>query len=114
MIPGQWAIIFYPRYQDYWAEEGVLDMWGATLPRRLSCGDDQSIWISWTHYNGRMGKAHWIHAAVNNRQAEHQSTMLETSGIITDQTLRILIDPSAIESFIFGAMLKRIKVKALK
>jgi hypothetical protein len=24
--------IFYFRYQDYWTEEGVLDVWGATLP----------------------------------------------------------------------------------
>jgi hypothetical protein len=43
---------------------------------------------------GDMGKAHRIHAAVNNRQAEHQSTMLE--------------------SFISGAVLKRINVKAVE
>jgi hypothetical protein len=63
---------------------------------------------------GDMGKAHRIHAAVNNRQAEHQSTVLETTGTIADQTLIILIDPSATESFISGAVLKRIKVKAVK
>ena len=40
--------------------------------------------------------------------------MLETKGTITDQTLSILIDPSAIESFISGVALKRIKVKAVK
>jgi hypothetical protein len=40
--------------------------------------------------------------------------MLETSGTITDQTLSILIDPGAIESFISGAKLKRIKVKAVE
>jgi hypothetical protein len=63
---------------------------------------------------GDMGKAHWIHAAVNNRQAEHQSTVLETTGIVTDQTLSILIDPGATESFISSAVLKRIKVKAVE
>ena len=63
---------------------------------------------------GDMGKAHRIHATVNNRQAEHQSTMLETTGTVADQTLSILIDPSATESFIFGAVLKRIKVKAVE
>jgi hypothetical protein len=57
---------------------------------------------------GYLGKAHWIHASVNNRQAEHQSTILETSGIIVDQTLIILIDLNAIESFISSAALKRI------
>jgi hypothetical protein len=30
-----WAVIFYFGYQDYWTEEGVLDVWGATLPARL-------------------------------------------------------------------------------
>ena len=40
--------------------------------------------------------------------------MLETSGTILDQTLSILIDPSAIESFISGTTLKRIKLKAVK
>ena len=61
-----------------------------------------------------MIKAHRIHAAVNNRQAEHQCTVLETTGTITDQTLCILIDPGATESFISGAALKRIKVKAVE
>jgi hypothetical protein len=61
-----------------------------------------------------MGKAHRIHAAVNNCQAEHQSTVLETTGTVADQTLSILIDLGATESFISGAALKRIKVKAVK
>jgi hypothetical protein len=63
---------------------------------------------------GDMGKAHQIHAAMNNCQAEHQSTVLETTGTVTDQTLSILIDPGATESFISGAALKRIKVKAVE
>jgi hypothetical protein len=60
---------------------------------------------------GEMGKAHRIHAAGNNRQAEHHSTMLEMTGTVADQTLSILIDPGATESFISGAALKRIKEK---
>jgi hypothetical protein len=40
--------------------------------------------------------------------------VLETSGTIVDQTFSILIDPGATKSFIYGAMLKRIKVKAVK
>jgi hypothetical protein len=63
---------------------------------------------------GDMGKAHWIHAAVNNRQVEHQSTVLETTGTVADQTLSILIDPGATESFVSSAVLKRIKVKAVE
>jgi hypothetical protein len=44
---------------------------------------------------GDLGKAHWIHAMVNNHQEEHQSTILETLRTISDQTLSILIDPGA-------------------
>ena len=40
--------------------------------------------------------------------------MLETSGTVTDQTLGILIDLDATESFISGAAPKRIKVKEVK
>jgi hypothetical protein len=60
---------------------------------------------------GDLGKAHRIHAVVNNHQAEHQSTVLETSGTIVDQTFSILIDPGATERFISSATLKIIKVK---
>jgi hypothetical protein len=51
---------------------------------------------------------------VNNLQAENQSTVLEMTGIVADQTLSILIDPGATECFISGASLKRIKVKAVE
>jgi hypothetical protein len=51
---------------------------------------------------------------VNNCQAEHQSTMLETSGTITDHTLNILIYLGSTKIFIFGVVLKRIKVKVVK
>ena len=40
--------------------------------------------------------------------------MLETLGTIIDQTLSVLIDPSATKIFISGAALKGIKVKAVK
>jgi hypothetical protein len=63
---------------------------------------------------GDLAKAHRIHAAVNNHQEEHQWTVLETSGTVIDETLSILIDPGATKSFISGAMLKRIKVKAVE
>jgi hypothetical protein len=58
--------------------------------------------------------AHRIHAALNNHQAEHQLTVLEMTGTIADQTLSILTDLGATESFIYGAALKRIKVKEVE
>jgi predicted aspartyl protease len=63
---------------------------------------------------GDMGKAQRIHAVVNNLQVEHQSTVLKTTGTVADQTLSILIDTGATESFISGAVIKRIKVKAVE
>jgi hypothetical protein len=63
---------------------------------------------------GDMGKAHRIHVAMNNRQAENQSAVLEMTGTVADQTLSILIDLGATENFIFGAALKRIKVKVVE
>jgi hypothetical protein len=38
---------------------------------------------------GVLGKAHRIHAVVNNHQVEHQSTVLEMIGTVADQTLSI-------------------------
>jgi hypothetical protein len=40
--------------------------------------------------------------------------VLKTSGIVTDQTLSILIDPDAAKRFISGAVLKGIKVKSVE
>jgi hypothetical protein len=51
---------------------------------------------------------------VNNRQAENQSTVFETLGTVSDQTLSILIDLGATESFISSGSLKIIKVKAIE
>jgi hypothetical protein len=31
---------FYFGFQDYWTEERILDVWGATLSLRLPCGED--------------------------------------------------------------------------
>jgi hypothetical protein len=63
---------------------------------------------------GDMDKDHRNHAVVNNCQAEHQSTVLETKGTVANQNLSIVIDLGATESFISGVALKRIKVKAVK
>jgi hypothetical protein len=61
-----------------------------------------------------LGKAHRIHVAVNNHQARHQFTVLETYGMIVDQNYSVFIDPGATERFISSAALKRIKVKAVE
>jgi hypothetical protein len=61
-----------------------------------------------------LGKAHQIHVAVKNHQEEHQSNVLEMLGTVADQTHSILTNLGVTESFISGAALKIIKVKAVK
>jgi hypothetical protein len=61
-----------------------------------------------------LDKAHKIHAAVNNHQAELHSTVIDTSGMIVDQNFSILIEPGATKRFISSAVLKRIKVKEIE
>jgi hypothetical protein len=63
---------------------------------------------------GDLGKAHRIHIAMNNHQAEHHTTVLDTSGTIANQTFSILIDPNATNNFISSASIKRIKVKEVE
>jgi len=55
-----------------------------------------------------------IPVVVNNHQDEHQSTMLKTSSMISDQQLCILIDRGANESFISSIALKISKVKEVE
>ena len=46
------------------------------------------------------GNTHRIHADVHNHQAEHQSTVVESSGKVNNVKLKILFDPGEIDSFI--------------
>ena len=50
---------------------------------------------------------HRIHALVNNNQAAHQSTVVESSGIINGVKLKILFDTSATDSFISSYALNK-------
>ena len=43
---------------------------------------------------------HRIHAAVHNHQAEHQSTVVESTGKVNNVNLKILFDPGATNSFV--------------
>ena len=50
---------------------------------------------------GEIGKNyHKIHAALEDRQADHQSAIVEIEGIISNHALAILIDPGATLSYI--------------
>ena len=50
---------------------------------------------------GQVVKAtHRIYAALEDRQADHQSTMVEVVGKIVEQPVSILIDPGSTHSYI--------------
>jgi hypothetical protein len=51
---------------------------------------------------------------VNNHQAEHLSTVLKTSSMMSDRQFSIWIDLGATKSFISNGAHKRIKVKAIE
>jgi hypothetical protein len=49
---------------------------------------------------GRASSSHHIYAAVNNHQAEHQSTVVESSGTLNHINVKVLFDFGATDSFI--------------
>jgi hypothetical protein len=56
---------------------------------------------------GRASGNHQIYAVVNNRQAEHQSTMVASSGTLNHINVKILFDSGATDSFISPSTLER-------
>jgi hypothetical protein len=49
---------------------------------------------------GRSNSNHQIYAVVNNREAEHQSTVMESSGMLNHINVKILFDSGATNIFI--------------
>jgi hypothetical protein len=56
---------------------------------------------------GRASSSHHIHATVNNCQAEHQSTVVESSGMLNHINVKILFDSGATDSFISPSALEK-------
>jgi hypothetical protein len=84
--------------------------WGCGGPHyQRDCPELQSGFV---HREGKapMGRAsssHQIYAAVNNRQAEHQSTVVESSGTLNHINVKILFDSGATDSFISPSALEK-------
>jgi hypothetical protein len=49
---------------------------------------------------GRASSSHHIYATVNNHQAEHQSTVVESSGTLNHINVKVLFDSGVTDSFI--------------
>jgi hypothetical protein len=56
---------------------------------------------------GRASSSHHIYVAINNRQAEHQSTVVESSGTLNNINVKILFDSDATNSFISPSALEK-------
>ena len=55
-----------------------------------------------------------ISAALENRQADHQATMVEMEGKISDQSVTVLIDPGASLSYISPKIVEKCNLKTEK
>ena len=56
---------------------------------------------------GRASRSHHIYTAVNNRQDEHQSTVMESSGMLNHINVKILFDSGVKNSFISPSALEK-------
>jgi hypothetical protein len=64
---------------------------------------------------GDVGRSlHWINAAIDGRQADHQSSVVEIEGKIHDTRISVLIDPGATLSYITLNVVESNKLKRLK
>ena len=55
-----------------------------------------------------------IYASLEDRQADHQSTVVEVAGKIVEQSVSILIDPSSTHSYITPRVVEICAFKKLK
>jgi hypothetical protein len=63
---------------------------------------------------GRESSSHHIYAAVNNRQAKHQSMVVDSSSMLNHINVKILFDSGAIDSFISPYALEKSGLAAYK
>jgi hypothetical protein len=90
--------------------QSCVTCWGCGGPH-YQC-DCPELQLGFVHREGKapMGRAsssHKIYAAVNNHQAEHQSTVVESSGTLNHINFKILFDSGATDSFISPSALEK-------
>ena len=63
---------------------------------------------------GDVGRSHRVFAVVDNRQAEHQATVIEAVGIIQGSRVTVLFDSGATDSFVSPFFVERCKLVAAR
>lgn len=63
---------------------------------------------------GDAGRGHCVFAVVDNCQAKHQSTFVETYGMLLGNLVTILFDSGALESFISSFVVMRCRLGAVR
>ena len=63
---------------------------------------------------GDVGRSHTIYAAVDDRQADHQNTVVKTLGKLHGVSVSILFDSGATNSFISPTIVDRCGIVAVK
>lgn len=63
---------------------------------------------------GDMGRSHRVFAVVNNRQVEHQATVIEAAGMIRGNGVSILFDSGASDSFISPLVVEHYELVATR
>ena len=64
---------------------------------------------------GDVGRSlHWIKATIDNRHADHQSSVVEIGGKTNNTQISILIDPGSMLSYITPDVVESNKLKKLK
>jgi hypothetical protein len=61
---------------------------------------------------GKASSSHRIYPTINNRQAKHQSKMVESSGTLNHVNVKILFDFGATKSFISPFALEKCGLEA--
>ena len=80
-----------------------VTFWGCARPHyQRDCPESQSRFVhrEGKAPKGRESSSHQIYTTVNNRQDEHQSTVVESSGTLNHINVNILFDSGATDSFI--------------
>lgn len=63
---------------------------------------------------GDVGRSYRVFAAVDDRQAEHQSTVMKTIGVLCGTPIFVLFDSSALDYFISSSIVERCRLVSTK